>query len=370
MTARLRAIARPSNAGELGHRAAESRKTPFWRSLMKTDARWSDPREALAGRVELTLAPTPLHVLSRFSQEIGVEVWAKRDDAGSVGLLGNKVRKLEFLIADAERLDATVLVTVGAIQSNHARTTACAAAMRGLRCVLILGGKDAVAPSGNYLLDQLFGAEVELVAGAEWDELEPMLAQKCRDLEGEGERPYLIPAGGSTPVGALGLARGYLELAEQLDAHNLTPELIVHATSSGGTQAGLEVGRAILGRGPRILGVAVAKSSDVLEAEVAEIATDAARLVGIERSWALHDVAIDHSQRGQGYGVPTAASEAAIRLLAHTEGILTDPVYSGKALAGLIDQGRNGRLRGPVVFWHTGGTPALFDADLGLPLIR
>src|SRR5438552_5721805 len=245
---------------------------------MKADTHWSDPREALAARVDLTLAPTPLHALPRFSQEIGVEVWAKRDDIGSVGLLGNKVRKLEFLIADAERMNANVLVTVGAIQSNHARTTACAAALSGLRCVLILGGADAAAPSGNYLLDRLFGAEVELVAGAEWDRLEPRLAKKCRDLEEEGQRPYLIPAGGSTPVGALGLVRGYLELAEQLDARNLTPELIVHATSSGGTQAGLEVGRAILGRGPRILGVAVAKSPGVLEAEVAEIATNTARL--------------------------------------------------------------------------------------------
>src|SRR4029077_11229117 len=150
---------------------------------MKTDTYWSDPREALAARIDLTLAPTPLHALPRFSQEIGVEVWAKRDDIGSVGLLGNKVRKLEFLIADAERLNANVLVTVGAIQSNHARTTACAAAMRGMRCVLILGGADAMAPSGNYLLDRFFGAEVDLVAGAGGDELEPMPAQKCRDLE-------------------------------------------------------------------------------------------------------------------------------------------------------------------------------------------
>jgi D-cysteine desulfhydrase family pyridoxal phosphate-dependent enzyme len=336
---------------------------------MKPDTHWSDPREALAARVDLTLAPTPLHALPRFSQEIGVEVWAKRDDIGSVGLLGNKVRKLEFLIADAERMNANVLVTVGAIQSNHARTTACAAAMCGLRCVLLLGGAESGPPSGNYLLDRLFGAEVEFVAGAEWDQLQALLDRKCHDLEKEGERPYLIPAGGSTPVGALGLARGYLELADQLDARSLTPELILHATSSGGTQAGLEVGRAILGRGPGILGVAVAKSPGVLEGEIAGIATKAARLAGIDVSWGLEDVAIDHSQRGPAYAVPTPASQAAIRLLARTEGILTDPVYSGKALAGLIDQGRNGRLRGPVVFWHTGGTPALFNADLGPPLI-
>jgi D-cysteine desulfhydrase family pyridoxal phosphate-dependent enzyme len=338
--------------------------------MAKSDWRWSGTDEALAARVELTLAPTPFHALPRFSQEIGVEVWAKRDDIGPVGLLGNKVRKLEFLIADAQRNRANVLVTVGAVQSNHARTTACAAAMLGLRCVLILGGAESGPPSGNYLLDRLFGAEVELVAGAEWDELEPMLAKKCRELDEKGQRPYLIPAGGSTPVGALGLARGYLELAEQLDERHLTPELIVHATSSGGTQAGLEVGRAILGHGPRILGVAVAKSPGVLEAEVAEIATNAALLAGINGTWDPGDVAIDHSQRGSAYGVPTAASQAAIRLLARTEGILTDPVYSGKALAGLIDQAGTGGLRGPVVFWHTGGTPALFDAKLGPPVIE
>jgi len=337
---------------------------------MRTDRGWSGPDEALASRVGLTLGPTPLHMLPRFSREVGVEVWAKRDDIGSVGLLGNKVRKLEFLVADAQRVGANVLVTVGAVQSNHARTTACAAAMLGLRCVLILGGAESGTPSGNYLLDRLFGAEVELVAGAGWDELEPMLAKKCRDLEEEGQLPYLIPAGGSTPVGALGLARGYLELAEQCAARDLSPDLIVHATSSGGTQAGLEVGRAILGRGPRILGVAVAKAAGVLEVEVAEIATHAGRLAGMDRTWRQDEVAIDHSQRGHAYGASTAASQEAIRLLAHTEGILTDPVYSGKALAGLIDLARQDRLRGPVVFWHTGGTPALFDSNLGPPLIE
>jgi len=337
---------------------------------MRADKGWSGPDEALASRVDLTLGPTPLHMLPRFSREVGVEVWAKRDDIGSIGLLGNKVRKLEFLVADAQRIGANVLVTVGAVQSNHARTTACAAAMLGLRCVLILGGAESGTPSGNYLLDRLFGAEVELVAGARWDELEPMLAKKCRDLEEEGQHPYLIPAGGSTPVGALGLARGYLELAEQCAARDLTPELVVHATSSGGTQAGLEVGRAILGRGPRILGVAVAKAPGVLEVEVAEIATDAARLAGMDRTWRQDEVAIDHSQRGDAYGASTAASQEAIRLLAHTEGILTDPVYSGKALAGLLDQARQDRVRGPVVFWHTGGTPALFDSNLGSPLIE
>lgn len=337
--------------------------------MTETDLGQSVTHQALGARLDLTLGPTPLASLPRFSEAVGAEVWAKRDDIGSLGLLGNKVRKLEYLVADAERLGATVLVTVGAVQSNHARTTACAAARLGLRCVLILGGAERSNPSGNYLLDRLFGADVELVEGAEWDGLEAVLAQRCRELEQEGERPYRIPAGGSTPIGALGLARGYLELAEQLAERNLGPELIVHATSSGGTQAGLEVGREIAGRGPSILGVAVAKSPGVLEVEIASIATDAARLVGMDRTWLPQEVTIDHSQRGQAYGVPTEASQAAMRLLARTEGILTDPVYTAKALAGLIDRVRDGRVHGPVVFWHTGGTPALFDPTLGQPLI-
>jgi len=330
----------------------------------------SEGQAILEARIDLMPGPTPLELLPRFSEAIGAEIWVKRDDVGSLGLVGNKVRKLEYLLADAVRQGASVLVTVGAAQSNHARATASAAAKLGLRCVLILSETSTAPPSGNHLLDLLFGAEVEFVDGASWDLLDATLAERCNELERGGERPYAIPMGGSTPLGALGLARGYLELGAQLAAQDVSAEAVIHASSSGGTQAGLELGRALVGRGPAIRGIAVAKSPGILEDDVAAIATGAAALVGLPRSWSAEEVILDYAQVGPGYGLPTPAGEAAIRLLAHTEGILTDPVYSGKGLAGLIDQVHRGLLHGPVVFWHTGGTPALFDPIHGAALLE
>jgi len=259
---------------------------------------------------------------------------------------------------------------VGAVSFKKARATACAAAKLGLRCVLILSATSSKVPGGNQLLDLLFGAEIEFVEGDSWDLLEHALTARCGELRREGQRPYSIPMGGSTPLGALGLARGYLELAAQLTDQKITAEAVIHASSSGGTQAGLELGRALLGDGPAIRGIDVAKAPGILEEDVAAIATAAATLLGLERSWSPDEVTMDHGQLGAGYGLPTPAGEAAIRLLARTEGILTDPVYSGKGLAGLIDQVRRGVLRGPVVFWHTGGTPAIFDATHAARLLE
>lgn len=320
------------------------------------------PRVALAG------GPTPLEYLPRFSAAIGAPVWIKRDDVGSLGMAGNKVRKLEYLVAAAQAAGATALLTVGALQSNHVRATASAAARLGMRCVALLGDDRPSTPVGNHLLDLLFGAEVEFMGPLSWSALDAALDGRSAELRAAGERPFAIPMGGSTGLGAIGLARGYVELVDQLEAAHVEVSRIVHASSSGGTSAGLEVGRAMLGHGPQISGVAVAKTPGVLEEEIAVLANAAAEIIGLDRTWSAGDIRLDHNHLGPAYGVPTAGASAAIRLLARTEGILADPVYSGKALAGLIDLVQGGAEAGPVVFWHTGGTPALFDPHYGLPL--
>ena len=319
-------------------------------------------------RVVLASGPTPLEFLPRFSAAVGAPIWVKRDDIGSLGMAGNKVRKLEYLVAAAQATGATVLVTVGALQSNHVRATASAAAKVGMRCVALLGDDRPETPVGNHLLDLLFGAEVEFMGRVPWTVLDGALAGRSDRLRAAGERPFTIPMGGSTGLGAIGLARGYLELAGQLVEAGVEATKVVHASSSGGTSAGLEVGRALAGTGPAVAGVAVAKTPGVLEEEVAVLANAAAAILGLERTWSAADISLDHDHLGTAYGVPTAESSAAIRLLARTEGILADPVYSGKALAGLIDLARSGADPGPLVFWHTGGVPALFDPEYGLPL--
>ena len=319
-------------------------------------------------RVALAVGPTPLEPLPRFSAAVGAPIWIKRDDVGSLGLAGNKVRKLEYLLAAAQAADATALLTVGALQSNHVRATASAAAKLGLRCIALLGDERPTSPVGNHLLDLLFGAEIEFMGPLSWAKLDAALEGRSAALRRTGERPFAIPMGGSTGLGAIGLARGYLELVEQLEAADVQASRIVHASSSGGTSAGLEVGRALLGHGPAIAGVAVAKTPGVLEEEVAVLANAAAGLLDLDHTWSAATIQLDHDHLGRAYGEPTPASSAAIRLLARTEGILADPVYSGKALAGLIDLVRSGSDPGPFVFWHTGGTPALFDPRYGLPL--
>ena len=321
-------------------------------------------------RVVLANGPTPLEFLPRFSAAVGAPIWAKRDDIGSLGMAGNKVRKLEYLVAAAQAAGATALVTVGALQSNHVRATASAAAKVGMRCVALLGDDRPDQPAGNHLLDLLFGAEVEFMGRVPWSVLDAALPGRSDGLRAEGERPFTIPMGGSTGLGAIGLARGYVELAGQLVEAGIEATRVVHASSSGGTSAGLEVGRALAGGGPAIAGVAVAKAPGVLEDEVATLANAAAAILGVGRTWSAADISLDHDHLGAAYGIPTTEASNAIRLLARTEGILADPVYSGKALAGLIDLVRLGSDPGPFVFWHTGGVPALFDPHYGLPLVE
>ncbi len=314
----------------------------------------------------LAQLPTPLHALSRFSRRLGaqVEIWVKRDDLTGRGMGGNKLRKLEFLVADALAKGATDLVTTGAGQSNHCRQTAAAAAFAGLGCHLALRGGPDDRPGGNLLLDRLFGAELHWSGSAETAGL---MAEVAAELEARGRRPYVIPLGGSTPLGAAGYAFAWLEMMRQAQDMDVEFDAVVFATSSGGTQAGLSVGAGESGWSGELHGISVDHKVPRL-AETTENLTHAtATLLDVEHP---HPVIMHDDYLGEGYGVVGEPEREAISMLARSEGLLVDPVYTGRALAGLIDLTRKGALKGRVLFWHTGGLPALFayEKDLGSAL--
>lgn len=318
-------------------------------------------------RVRLAQLPTPLHPAPRFSAEVGAEVWLKRDDLTGVAMGGNKIRKLEFLLGEAREAGADCLVTVGAAQSNHARTVAAGAAMSGLPCHLVLGGDRPDRPTGNILLSTLLGAELHFTGVSDWDELEQAAEELRGTLVAQGRRPYVMPVGGSTPVGALGFAAAYLELLDQAAAEGIEPGAIVHATASGGTQSGLHAAHRLLfpgGGGPEVHGVVASGTAGELMPEVAELAAGVADLLGGPR-----DIGEPHGIDGfvgDGYGVSTPGGEAALRLLLRNEGVLTDPVYTAKALHAVVERGAKLAAGRPLVFWHTGGTPAVFSDEHSL----
>jgi len=325
-------------------------------------------------RFPLATLPTPLHEAARLRAALGgsdhaPRILIKRDDLTGLAFGGNKARKLEFLVADAQRQGATALVTTGAEQSNHARMTAAAARMAGMRPVLVLTGEGSPAKAqGNLLLDYLLGAEVHFVP----PHPDPMMAigdleartleRVMSELEQQGERPYLIPVGGSSPVGALGYVAGTGELVAQLREMGAAPSRLYYASGSRGTQAGLVLGAKVYQAPYRLYGVAVSGGEPKKTVRAARIANEAAALIGADVRVAAEDLHTDEGYIGPGYGIPTPGCLEAIRLLARHEGILLDPVYTAKAMAGLIDHIRRGEV-GPaetVVFLHTGGTPALF----------
>lgn len=306
--------------------------------------------------LELAGSPTPLDRAERLSGELGVEVLLKRDDAGPLGVAGNKVRKLELLLARAVEDGADAVIILGARQSNAARATAACAARLGVACHLVVDGDadDEPEAEGNLLLDRLFGATVHPSGARDWTALDARAAALEEELRDAGRTPFRMPVGGSSPLGALGFARAYDELLGQHGGL----EAVYHASSSGGTHAGLLTGRALRGdAGPRIRGIDVGGTGPDMAGLVRWLAAEAAGLVG-ERAEVEPDLDFDHV--GAGYGETTPESLDAIALLARLEGVVTDPVYSGKALGALVADARRGRLSGPVVFWHTGGVPAIF----------
>jgi 1-aminocyclopropane-1-carboxylate deaminase/D-cysteine desulfhydrase-like pyridoxal-dependent ACC family enzyme len=311
-------------------------------------------------RVLLANLPTPLVHAKRFSEAVGREIWIKRDDLTGLALGGNKVRKIEFTFGAGARDGFDSVVSVGASQSNHARTVAAAAATMGWECHLVLGGDKPERPSGNLVLDSAFGAQLHFARVDDWDELEQLANELALSLQAQGKRTLLIPMGGSTPTGALGFVAAYLELLEQCDQLRIQPRSVIHATSTGGTQAGLDLAHSIVGEGPDIIGVAVAKTSGDLISETQAIEVGLSSLLGIDLPKQVHPMVVE-GYMGSTYARPTLGGARAFELLASTEAVLTDPVYTAKALHAVIDQAPNDKS--PLIFWHTGGIPAIFSED-------
>lgn len=319
-------------------------------------------------RVTLCDLPSALQHAPRFSAQVGVEVWLKRDDLLGPAFGGNKVRKLELLLGDAKAQGADCVITCGAAQSNHARLTAACARLVGLEPFLVLRSIEAAPVQGNLLLDYLLGANVQIEAVGRTSELQPVMETLAAQLRAEGRRPYVITVGGSTPLGAAAYAEALMELDEQARNLKLASTTVFHATSSGGTQAGMAVGAAALAAGGRawnVIGVDVDGDPHEVRGTVVELARETGRFLtagGAPVLDAEPHVNVLGGYAGAGYGLVSDDGRAAIRLLAETEGVFVDPVYAGKALAGLIGEARAGRLTrsSNVVFWHTGGAPALF----------
>ncbi len=319
-------------------------------------------RSALASlpTVPLLQGPTPIERMPRLSAVLGggPTLLVKRDDAIPFAFGGNKVRKLALVAGKAKADGADTLITAGGVQSNHARATAAAAARLGMRAVLVVNGEPQPRPTANALLDRLLGAEIVYVQ--ERDQRMPKIAELAAKCRADGRRPFPIPIGASTPLGALAFALAVAELVDQMPA----PDVIVHATSSGGTQAGLVAGCRLLGLHTRVLGISADDSSSSLQAAVRAIVSGIADELRMDPTGLARGTPIEVDDRfvGGGYGVPTEASAEAIELTARTEALFLDPTYTAKAMAGLIAYVRQQKFTSgqTVLFWHTGGQVGLF----------
>jgi len=317
-------------------------------------------------RLHFAHLPTPIEPMERLTELLGgPKIWIKRDDCTGLGGGGNKTRKLEFLMADALEQNADTIITQGATQSNHARQTAAISAKLGLECHLLF--EDRVGTddeeynyNGNVLLDQLYNTPIKKYpANTDMNAAMEVLAS---ELKSQGKTPYIIPGGGSNHIGALGYVNCAFELLQQAHSSNLRIDHLVHATGSAGTQAGLVTGLVGCRSGIPLLGIGVRAPRDLQEANVLKLAERTAEYLGCPGIIKPDDVVANCDYIGEGYGIPAESTIEAIELLARTESILLDPVYSGKGMAGLIDLVRKGHFKKKdnVVFLHTGGAQALF----------
>jgi len=300
--------------------------------------------------------PTPVEALPRLSARLkGPQIFIKRDDQTGLALGGNKIRKLEFLLADAQAHGARTLITAGAVQSNHCRQTAAAAARTGFACILVLTGERPPNPTGNNFLDLFLGAEIVWAGGSD---REQVLDQTFDTVLKTGGKPYLIPYGGSNAIGALGYVFAMQELLDQ----DPSLDWIVFPSSSGGTHAGLALGGRMFGYHGGILGISIDNLASELSQKVAMLAEETANCLGEDHRFSAQDILVNDDYLGAGYGVMGEPEIEALSMFARSEGMLLDPVYTGRAAAGLIDLIRNGFFTADqkILFWHTGGTPALF----------
>jgi L-cysteate sulfo-lyase len=317
-------------------------------------------------RVHITHGPTPLELLPRLTEALGgPNLYIKRDDCTGLGSGGNKTRKLEFLMADAVKHGADTIITQGATQSNHARQTAAIAVKMGMKCEILLEDRtgfkvENYKKSGNVFLDHLYGARVRELPGG--TDMNAAMSEVAEELRAGGRRPYIIPGGGSNPIGALGYVTCALEMVNQFNTQDLRVDCVVHATGSAGTQAGLVVGLEGTRSQIPVLGIGVRAAREAQETSVYNLAVKTAELLGVPGCVERESVMANCDYVGGGYGVPTPGMVEAVTLMARLEGVLLDPVYSGKGMAGLIDLCRKGHFKKGenVVFLHTGGAVALY----------
>lgn len=328
-------------------------------------------------RAQLGFFPTPLYKVENISKDLGIELYLKRDDITGPSVFGgNKIRKLEFLLGDAMKKKATYVMTHGATQSNHAMETVTACNKMGLKTILYLV---AVVPPvegdyrSNLLLDKVLGADINIInledgmTEEDGEKLGSKLAEeKIEELKTKGICAYDIPVGGSTPVGALGFTRGYLEYERQLAEMEMADMDHMFITAgSGGTMAGILAGKSLLNSKTNITGVAVSPKDDSYKDKVAYLANESLKMLGVNSIVERNEVNIDTNYVGEGYEIPTKAASEAIKYFARREGIILDPVYTGKAMSGLLDYVKSGKVPqgSKVVFWHTGGGTALFAEE-------
>jgi L-cysteate sulfo-lyase len=317
-------------------------------------------------RVSLAHLPTPLELMPRLSEHLGgPNIYVKRDDCTGLGTGGNKTRKLEFLMADAIAQNADVIITQGAVQSNHARQTAAAACKMGMECELIFEQRiedpgDPYINSGNILLDRIFGANLRDVDKG--TDMDAAMEKVAEELRRDGKSPYIIPGGGSNRIGALGYVDCALEFMAQANREGIVIDHVIHATGSAGTQAGLLAGLKATNANIPLLGIGVNSPQEEQEEKVYKLALETAEYIGAAGVVAREDVVANCDYVGDGYGIPTQAMNDAVMLLARLEGLLFDPVYSGKGLAGMIDLVQKGQFAHAqnIVFIHTGGSAGLF----------
>ncbi|MCL4424675.1 MAG: D-cysteine desulfhydrase family protein [Firmicutes bacterium] len=322
----------------------------------------------LAGfpRIRVANLPTPLEELRRFRQAIGgPRLFMKRDDNTGLALGGNKARKLEYLMADALEKQCDVVITTGGPQSNHARMVAALARQLGMEVILLLTGEEPKDWRGNLLLDHILGAQVIFAGTKDYDIVHPRMEAMAEELRRQGRRPYVIPVGGATPLGSLGYVQAILELMGQATDRGVNFDYIVSATGSGGTMSGMLVGARIFAPNLKVVGISVSRDRVSLTQRLCSISEAAASLLGVELKFPAEEIDVFDQYIGEAYGIPTPEGLEAIKLLAKTEGILLDPVYTGKAMAGYIDLVKKGYFpeKANLVFFHTGGAPALFAME-------
>jgi len=307
-----------------------------------------------------SVLPTPVHKLAFLCSGSGPSVYCKRDDLTGFGLGGNKTRKLDFLVADALSHGCDTLIGTGANQSNFCRLAAAYGTTAGMQVHLVLGGEEPGRPTGNLLLDHLLGASCHDVSSCNWKDWLAEAASLKERFSRQGLKPYLMPVGGSTPIGALGYVDAFLEIIEDQKRLGVTFDVIIHASSSAGTQAGLIVGKELAGWKGRIIGISAAKPAEEMKQDVLSLAAETAETFSCSIS--KENVIVDDSQLGEGYGVKTPGCAEAVSLFARHGGIYLDYVYTGKAAAGLCAFLHRKYFPGDttILFIHTGGTVQLF----------